>query len=120
MRHTVDQTACLLAIVLTRSEQRRARISERTVKRLSRRHALRRVFIAELKEAMLDYDWVLAEVSSGGFGAIRASTLESARTITTRSQLTEDERLSIRGGAVDFDAFERELGAEADQADDID
>ena len=72
MLRTANDTACLLAVILKRSEQTRARISAKTIKILANRRRLRGAFVAELGAALVDgFDSILTELSSGGYGAVQ-------------------------------------------------
>jgi len=113
MRHTADETACLLAVILNRSGQNRARVSARTIKFVAKRETLRSAFVDEVKDSLLDYGWVLVEIETGGFGAEKAKLLEAAKTVTAKRWLDEGLRRTLRRGEeIDSDEF-AELEREA-------
>lgn len=88
---TAYQAAILLAVILNRSEQTRARVSAKTIKQLAIRTNLRSAFVVDLTVELAEFGWVLCELPSGGFGAIQSKALESAKAVTTKL-LTDDER----------------------------
>jgi len=121
MYRTAKQTACLLAVVLNRSGQSRARVSAKTIKILAIRTNLRSAFVVELIAALADgYDWILFELASGGYGAVQAKALEAAKSVTAKRWLTDEERKELRRGTADFQAFEEEASPEQDPPDDDD
>ncbi len=114
MLRTANDTACLLAVILKRSEQTRARISAKTIKILANRRRLRGAFVAELGAALVDgFDWILTELSSGGYGAVRVQTMEAAKAVTAKRWLSDEERKTLRH-APDITAFEAEVDPELD------
>lgn len=119
MNRTVNQTACLLAVILQRSGNTRARISGRTIRVLGKRTQLRSAFVVELIAVLADrYDWIMFELEVGGYGAVKASTLEAARPVTASRLLTDVERQALRSRNASFDAFEEEVAPEQDQPED--
>lgn len=117
---TAYETATLLAVILNRSEQNRARVSSKTVKLLANRQNLRSAFVVEVIAELAEFGWILFEIASGGFGAVQAKTLEAAKPVTAKRLLTDDERRALRRNAVDWATFEREAKPqqEEDTADD--
>src|ERR1017187_8357999 len=85
-----QQTAILLAIILNRSAQPRARVSAKTIKILGTRKHLRRAFVAELTDTLAEYSWTLSEIDSGGYAVMRTKALESAKPVTAKRWLTDD------------------------------
>ena len=117
MKRNAKQTACLLAVILKRSEQTRARLSAKTIKLLAVRQNLRSAFVVELIAALADYDWIMFELASGGYGVVQAKALEAAKSVTARRWLTDDERRAIRRGTEDSTAFENEVVPENSEPD---
>lgn len=109
------QTAILLAVILKRSDQTRARVSAMTIKYLAIRRNLRSAFVVELIAALAEFDWILFELASGGYGAVQAKALEAAKPVTAKRWLTDGERMALRRGEVDFTAFEKEVTSEHEQ-----
>jgi len=114
---TAQQTATLLAIILNRSGQTRARVSGKTIKVLGARKHLRRAFVAELTDTLAEYSWTLSELDSGGYAAIRAKALEAAKPVTAKRWLTDDERRGLRRGRAVWSAFEKEASPELERLD---
>ena len=109
MKRNVEQTALLLATVLNRSRQTRARISTKTIKILANRRYMRSSFVKELIDALADrHDWILVELASGGFGAVLARTLEAARPIVTKKFFTDEEAEGLKTGDIDWVYLEEE------------
>jgi hypothetical protein len=121
MRHTADETACLLAVILNRSGHNRARVSVRTIKFLAKRKTLRSAFASELKDALLDYGWVLVEIETGGFGAEKAKLLEAAKPVTAKRWLDDEIRRALRRreeiDAGEFARLEKEASPDEIEAD---
>lgn len=121
MRRTVEQTALLIAVILNRSGQNRARLSTKTVKSISGRSSLRSAFTVQVIAALADrYEWIMFELAIGGFGAVQAKALEAAKTVTAKRWLAEEERKSLRRGTLDWEQFEEEVAPEQDQVDEED
>ena len=114
---TAAETAILLAVILKRSGQTRARVSAKTVKFYATRRRLRSAFIVEVIDALAEFSWILFEISSGGFGAVHAKTLEAAKPVTGKRWLTDDERRALRRGTADWAALRREAAPEPEEPD---
>jgi hypothetical protein len=113
---TARETACVLAVILKRSGQTRARISALTVKNLALRETLRFAFVYDVTTALAtDYGWIMFELSSGGYGAVQATALEAAKTVTAKRFLTDDERKKLSRESVDLADFEKEAAPAYDQ-----
>lgn len=115
MYPTSAQTALMLALVLNRSEQSRARVSAKTIKVLAKRSILRSAFVIELTTYLSDYGWIFFELASGGYGAVQTKALEAAKPVTAKRYLQDKEKESLRNGVMDFDKLERELMTELDE-----
>ncbi len=121
MNRTVEETALLIAVILNRSGQNRARISAKTIKLLARRSHLRSAFVVELIATLADrHEWIMFELAIGGYGAVQAKALEAAKPVTAKRWLTDEERKALRTGDTDWEAFEEEATPDQDQADDED
>lgn len=108
MRRSGEETALLTALLLKRSKLKRARISGATIRKLSRRSQLRRVFVGRFEEHLDDLGLVLVELERGGFGIMTSGGLEGAPAITAKKYLKDDlERL--RGGETTFENIRVEL-----------
>lgn len=110
---TAYEAAVLLAVILNRSGQSRARISAKTIKKLAVRTNLRTAFVIDLTAELAEFGWVLCELSSGGYGVIQAKALEAARSMTTKL-LTADER----DGDLDWEMLVEEARPPVEEQDD--
>lgn len=116
MYPTAEETAATLALMLKRSGQTRARLSGLTVRKAAGRSTLRSAFVVELIDALANgYDWLLVELSSGGFGAVQAKALEAAKPVTGKKYLSQEERQSIDRGEADYESFHREVVGEFEE-----
>jgi len=108
MIRTAEETGLLAALLLKRSGFKRGRISEMTIRRLSKRSQLRRVFVGRLEEELDDLGLILVELERGGYGIMPSSGLEGAPAITAKKYLLEDlDRLKAK--QTNFDAIRAEL-----------
>lgn len=114
MYRTPSDTALVLAVMLQRSAQNRARVSAKTLKTIGGRSTLRSAFVVDLSDALLEHGWTLAELEAGGYGAIRTATLEAAKAVTTQRYLNDAERKSLRKGAFDANEWAMELDSGED------
>lgn len=89
MRRTPDETAVLVALLLNRSEQKRARVSEKTIRTLAKRKRLRISFLTMLREHLEDYSLVMIELDDGSWGLMPSRGLQGAPTITAKKFLTD-------------------------------
>lgn len=89
MKRTIEQTAVLIATLLKRSEKKRARLSEKTIRVLSKRRTLRDAFKDELRTELDDLGIHLIQLNRGGFAVIAISALEGAEMITARGHMPE-------------------------------
>jgi hypothetical protein len=115
---TPEQTAILLAVVLVRSGQTRARVSAKTIRILGRRRHLRQAFVVLVTEELAEFGWSLFEILSGGYGAIQTKTLEAAKAVTVKRWITDDEKKALRQGKADWGALEKEANPDQEQPDD--
>lgn len=107
----------LLALLLKRSEQTRARISEETIRKLSGRRHIRSAFVGMLLQHLDDLGLNMSELGRGGYGLIKASVLEGAPAITAKKHLL-DVLSKLDQGKIDFDDVRSELSEELDGPDD--
>ena len=115
MNRTARDTAVILAVMLKRSGQTRARVSAAAVKVLSKRHLLRAGFIIGLAEEMEDLAWIFFELRGGGFGAIQTKALEAAKPVTPMRWLNDAERKALRLGTLDVGELATEVSPEEDE-----
>ena len=90
MRRTPDEAAVLIARLLMHSGQKRARISERTIKKVAKRRRLRTSFLAMLRGHLEDRALVMIELDDGSWGLMPSKGLQGAPAITAKRFLTED------------------------------
>lgn len=111
---TAQQTALLLAVLLKRSNQTRARVSNKTVMEF-RGGKLYASFVTSLRTELEDLGVLLAELDRGGFGLLKISTLEGAKALTPDRVFTSEELLSTSSFAdnamfAELDLEEPDLG----------
>jgi hypothetical protein len=114
MQRTAEETAILLSLLFTRAKAKRARVSEKTVRHLSKRTRLRTVFLDKLREALDEIDLHFIELGRGGFGIIPISALDGAQAIMARQYLVEDLR-KLKQGKKTFDDFRAEVTANEEE-----
>lgn len=105
---SAQQAAILLALILNRSGQPRARVSAKTIKFVGDRRHLRTAFLAQLTDLLAEFSWTLSEIDSGGYAAIRTKALEAAKPATAKRWLTEDERRALKNGKAKWADLEKE------------
>ncbi|MHB8562409.1 MAG: hypothetical protein ACYDDA_00415 [Acidiferrobacteraceae bacterium] len=111
--NSAADTALLLSVLLQRSKDRRARVSDKTFKLLGRRERLRSAFVVEVSENLAaDFGLCMIELDAGGFGIVRAKSLEAAKTITVKRLMTPEEQACITKG--DLSQFKGEVGETED------
>jgi len=115
---TPYQVALLIILIFVRSEQKRAKLSAKTVKILSKRKCLRVAFIKKLIAELDELGFTFVELESGGFGMLKTTALEGAPSVTVKKYLTEELR-NIRKGKITFEQIEVELGFAFDFDDEI-
>lgn len=92
MQRTAEQTAILLALLFKRANVKRARISERTIRVVSKRRSLRVAFLDRLREELDDLGLHIIELGRGGFGLIPISALDGAASILAKNYITIELR----------------------------
>jgi len=121
MKRSTEKTAVLVALLLKRSGRRRARISENTIRVLSKRKTLRDAFKERLRSELDDLGIHLIQLERGGFGVIPITALDGAPAITAKKYLA-DERKKLKHGDDDafFSKLRREVDEDGDEGDDSD
>ncbi len=110
---TPEETALLIALLLQRSEQKHARISLPTLRRLSKRRHIRMAFLSMVEDHLDDLGVILFELERGGYGLIPSRALEGAQIITAKQYLQNE----LCNG-IDFDAIRDELEQHSDLEED--
>lgn len=90
MQRTAEQAAILIALLFKRADVKRARISERTIRILSKRRSLRVAFLDRLDSELDDLGLHIIELERGGFGLIPISALDGAETILAKNYLSAE------------------------------
>jgi hypothetical protein len=118
MKRSTEQTAVLVALLLKRSGQKRARLSENTIRVLSRRRTLRDAFKERLRAELDDIGLHLVQLERGGFGIIPINALDGAVAITAKKYLSDDLRkLKKSDDDAFFEKLRREVDEDADEGD---
>lgn len=121
MKRSTEQTAVLVATLLKRSGQRRARISDKTIRVLSKRRTLRDAFKERLSAELDDIGIHLVQLQRGGFGVIPINALDGAPTITAKKYLSDElKRLKKGDDAGFFEKLRTEVEEDAGDGDDSD
>jgi hypothetical protein len=97
MKRSAEETALLVATLLKRSEQRRARVSDKTIRLLSKRRTLRDAFKERLRAELDDIGIHIVELERGGFGVIPINALDGAPAITAKKYLPEELKKLKKG-----------------------
>lgn len=114
---TARESALLIALLFKRAKKTRARISDKTVLKLSKRKKyLRTSFIELLSAEMDDLGLVLVELDRGGFGLIPTSALNGAPAITA-NKFIKDDLNKLREQEIDFDDILDDLSTDIDTDD---
>lgn len=93
---TPDQTALFIAVMLRRSGERRARMSEKTLRLVAQRKKLRSAFVYSVMEVLQrDIGICMTELDSGGYGLIYVKSLEAAKAITAKKFLDGVHRQTL-------------------------
>lgn len=105
---TAEETAVLIAFMLRRTKQTRARLSETTIRVLAGRRQLRMVFLRDLRDYLEDMGFGLHELDRGGFGVFQTSVLEGAKPCTAKVAIPQ-ELAKLRNGKLNIASIRREL-----------
>ena len=108
---TPEEAALLIALLFKRAGQKRARISNATIRRLSRRSRIRGAFIDMLVPHLDDLGITMVELDRGGYGLIPSTALDGAPAITAKKHLP-DELKQLKQGKLDFDEVRAEVEEE--------
>jgi hypothetical protein len=119
MQRTAAQTAILLALLFKRANAKRARISERTIRVVSRRRSLRVAFLDRLRGELDDLGLHIIELERGGFGLIPIGALDGAASILAKNYIiTELRRLRAEKNPSQQEKLFAEFRAEAEVVED--
>jgi len=117
MMRTPDQTALFIAVMLRRSGERRARMSEKTLRLVAQRKKLRSAFVYSVMEVLQrDIGICMTELDSGGYGLIYVKSLEAAKAITAKKFLDGVHRQTLTPKQEDA-LWDEALPEESDEMD---
>lgn len=108
MLRDAQQTAQLIALLFIRSKHNRARIGQGTVRMLSHRKRLRRVFLKDVIDELDSLGVMLIENDRGGFGLILSSSLDGAPSITAKKFIMDD-LVRLKNKKMSFDDLAQEI-----------
>ncbi len=118
MKRSTERTALLVGLLLKRSGHRRARISENTIRVLSRRKTLRDAFKDRLRSELDDIGIHLVQLERGGFGIIPINALDGAPAITARKYLADElKKLKKHDDDQLFQKLQKEVDEDTDEGD---
>jgi hypothetical protein len=105
--------ALLIALMMHRSGKVRGRISEKTLRWVSRRSTLRTAFMSELVTWLADLGVVAVALDRprGGYALVAISALAGAPSLLARDHIADELKNAIRGN-LDEAAIWKELGYE--------
>ncbi len=113
-----EDAALLIAALLHRSGKTRARISDQTLKVISKRKRLKTAFRSEVVEWAEEFGVVMYPLDRGGYGLLSASSLEGATPLRSNQYISSELRDFRKNGAIDRDAIYAELGFEVEEDED--
>jgi len=117
MKRTAQETAILIALLRKRAAVKRARISVKTVRKLSKRRVLRTAFLDSLSRELDDLGVHMIQLERGGLGVILTSALEGAPPILARTYLDEDLK-KLKRNEEEFKRFRAELEPDVEEVED--
>jgi len=116
------QVAALIAELMKRAGQSRARLSEVTLKKLAGRLKLETSIREQIRLDCLDYGYLLYKLEgkgpTSGTVVIAISAMHAAKPLKVSSFFDDDERTAITNGTFDFTKLHEELlGEDGDDGD---
>ena len=106
---SAEETAIVLAVILNRNGESRARVSVKTLRLAGNRFNLRAAFVRDVIDALAEFSWIMFEISTGGYGAVKSKALEAAKSVTAKRMLTDKELKAIQDdGKVDWAKLRKE------------
>ncbi len=91
---SIETVALRIAVMLKRSDKRRARLSEKSFRILSERVTLRDAFVVSVRDYLDEIGVVLIRLDRGGFALINSSALEGAPPILVKSLIPKFKNIS--------------------------
>ncbi|WHS94234.1 hypothetical protein VPK21_004355 [Sinorhizobium kummerowiae] len=110
-----EDTALLLAVMLRRSGKTRGRISDITLKTISKRKHLRAAFRNGVADWTAEFGVQMYPLERGGYGLLAASSLEGAPVLKAAELLKKELAAFKKTGTLKHDALYEELGLEVDE-----
>lgn len=107
----------MIALLQKRAEVKRARISGRTIRIISKRRTLRTAFLETLGRELDDLGIHMVELERGGFGIILVSALDGAPVILAKRYLKDDLKMLKRNEAA-FTKFRSEIEQDTEESED--
>lgn len=112
------QVAALIAHMMQKSGQTRARISDKGMRVLSGRSRLEASVREQIRLDALEYGYLIHRLdgrgSTSGNVVLALSALASAKPIKRTDVFSDDDWLSIKDGTYDFDSLHDELSDDDD------
>lgn len=118
---SAEEVALLLYKLLENSGQKRGRVSDTTIRLLSKRTLLRHKFLEDLTSHLEEIGIILSELHRGGFGMMYASLLEGAPAITAKKYM-KNELVLLKNRQQGEDLFEgirAQIEEPIDEADEL-
>ncbi|TJV71052.1 MAG: hypothetical protein E5X76_17855 [Mesorhizobium sp.] len=116
-RPNASTVALLIAVMMARFGKTRARISNVTLKKISRRSQFRNKFLSDLRLELEEWDYILVGLDRGGFGILAISTLEGATPVTANKFIAK-EIGDMKKGKLNEEALSEELTTDFVDTDD--
>ncbi|WP_089084080.1 hypothetical protein [Aquitalea magnusonii] len=116
MRHSEEQTAALLALMLHRSGKTRGRVSKGKFLKVAGRKHIRGAFREQVRLCLDDLGIIMFETESGGIAMVAASALDGAPVLMVASVADELHRVIDGDADVMTDIYE-ELGVNEGEED---
>ncbi|WP_031251342.1 hypothetical protein [Mesorhizobium sp. LSHC412B00] len=114
MLPTPATVASLFALMMQRYGKTRARISNVTLKSVSRRSMLRAKFLSDVRSELEEWGYLIVPLDRGGFGLLSSASLEGAPPITAKGLIPE-ELAALKKNDLNEDAVWAELAAEVEE-----
>src|SRR5262249_47377114 len=112
---TSEETAIILAVMMSRKQATRARISDRTIRLISGRKRLEASFRLSLNDDLAQFGFIMVGLDSGGQAVVKIAALEAAKPITAAKVLDTKELQALKRGSLQIEPFRRELGDNGDE-----
>lgn len=113
-----EDAALLIATMLHRSGKTRARISDQTLKVISKRKRLKTAFRTEVVEWAEEFGVIMYPLDRGGYGLLSASSMEGAPPLRSGAYISAELSAYKKTGTIDHNALYVELGFEVEEEDD--